>query len=292
MKGLVLACLTGAAVISTVSAFFGSPLSYTSAMRSSTQLSMADRVPFICGNWKMNPTTLEEAKALAEGVKSGCDGSAAEVAIFTPHPFLYPVGKILDGSTVKYGGETVFFEDKGAYTGAVSASMLKTVGCEYVLAGHSERRVLFKTDDSAISRKVRKILDSGMKPVLCIGESREEYEANLNKEICCIQLAKDLAGVSAEEMKLVTIAYEPVWAIGTGLTATPEIAQNVHAYIRSWVAGKYGQEVADEVRIQYGGSVTPETVDELMACPDIDGALVGGASLDAAKFSRIVNFES
>jgi len=250
------------------------------------------RRPFIAGNWKMNPTSLEEAKTLAAKVAELTkENTEVEMAVFAPHPFIYPVAKELEGSNVVVGAETIFTEDKGAYTGAVSATMVKSMGGKWVLAGHSERRVLFNTDDDSVNRQVLKILNRGMGCILCIGESQAEYDAGLNQEICTVQLAKDLKDVTPEQMKNVVIAYEPVWAIGTGLTATPEIAQNVHASIRAWVAKKFGEQIAKETRIQYGGSVTPETVDELMACPDIDGALVGGASLDAEKFARICNFE-
>mmetsp|Transcript_35078 Transcript_35078/g.110399 ORF Transcript_35078/g.110399 Transcript_35078/m.110399 type:complete len:175 (-) Transcript_35078:1189-1713(-) len=168
--------------------------------------------------------------------------------------------------------------------------MLMDMDCEYVLCGHSERRVVFHEEEDYINKKVRTVLDHNMKPILCIGESQFEYEKKLNKQVCAMQLAKDLDGVTAEEMKNVVIAYEPVWAIGTGLVATPEIAQDVHSFIRSWLVENFNEKVAAETRIQYGGSVTPESVDELMACPDIDGCLVGGASLIPEKFERIVGF--
>jgi triosephosphate isomerase len=157
--------------------------------------------------------------------------------------------------------------------------MLKDIGVEYVLAGHSERRSLFHDSDTAINMKVRKILDDGLKAVLCIGETQEEYEAGLNHEVCAIQILKDLAGISAEDMANVVLAYEPVWAIGTGLVCPKEVAQEVHSFIRSTIAKKYGDEVASKVIIQYGGSVNPGNVKELMAMPDIDGCLVGGESL-------------
>lgn len=254
---------------------------------------MEMRTPIIAGNWKMNPSSVEDAVALAEGVASASTSPPCEVVVTPPHPFLSDVADKLGDSPVKIAAQSIFFEDKGAYTGAVCASMVESLGCSYVLAGHSERRCVFKDDDLAINRKVKKILESGtMSCILCIGESLEEYEAGLVREICNVQLAKDLSGVTAEEMARVVIAYEPVWAIGTGLTCPAEKAQEVHVGIRAWLAGAYGQDVADTVRIQYGGSVSPETVDELMAMPDIDGCLVGGASLVPDKFARIVNFES
>merc|ERR1712151_423120 len=165
------------------------------------------------------------------------------------------------------------------YTGSVSASMVKSIGCEYILCGHSERRTLFSDSDDAINKKVLKVLESGMKPILCIGETKEEYDLKIKNEVCAMQLSKDLLGVSKEQMKDVVFAYEPVWAIGTGLVC-------------GVLSNLYDDEVAQQTRIQYGGSVTPDSVDELMSQPDIDGCLVGGASLVADKFGRIINFKS
>ena len=170
--------------------------------------------------------------------------------------------------------------------------MLHSVGVQWALAGHSERRVIFGETDEYINGQCLKLMEQGMSVMLCIGESEAEYEQNLAGAVCAVQLKKGLAGISKEEMSRVAIAYEPVWAIGTGKVATPETAQSVHATCRSIIADMYDQETADNVRILYGGSVTPESVDELMAQPDIDGALVGGASLDSTKFGRIINFES
>merc|ERR1711937_217249 len=192
---------------------------------------------------------------------------------------------------VGLGGQDVFWETAGAYTAAVSTSMLKSVGCEYVLTGHSERRAVFGDSDADVNKKTLKVLEEGLKAILCIGELKEERESGETFNVCDVQLTEGLKGVSAEMMKDVVIAYEPVWAIGTGLTATPEVAQETHAYIRSWFVDNYSQEVADNVIIQYGGSVNDGNVDALMACPDIDGALVGGASLQAEASSRIINFK-
>ena len=170
--------------------------------------------------------------------------------------------------------------------------MLQSVGVTWALAGHSERRVIFGETDEYINGQVLKLIERGMSVMLCIGESESEYEQNLAGAVCAVQLKKGLAGVSKADMARVAIAYEPVWAIGTGKVATPETAQNVHARCRTILANMYDQETADQTRILYGGSVTPESVDELMAQPDIDGALVGGASLDATKFGRIINFQT
>merc|ERR1711871_1935957 len=198
---------------------------------------------------------------------------------------------VLADSGVGLGAQDCYYEASGAYTAAVSTSMLKSVGSQYVLSGHSERRATFGDSDADVNKKTLKILSEGLKCILCIGELKEERESGETFTVCDTQLTEGLKGVSAEMMKNIVIAYEPVWAIGTGLTATPEVAQETHAYIRSWFVENYSQEVADAVIIQYGGSVSDANVDDLMACPDIDGALVGGASLVGEKFSRIINFK-
>jgi triosephosphate isomerase len=264
-------------------------------MRRSTHgstLDMADRRPLMGGNWKLNPTSRSEATNLVTELGKKIVGiSGVDVVVFPPHPFLTTVYDKIEATQIKLGGQNCFFEDTGAYTGAVSTCMLKDVGVTYVLAGHSERRTVFKDDDGAIARKTKKILDSGMIPVLCIGETQEEYDNGLCQEVCTIQLLKDLAMVPAEDMAKVVIAYEPVWAIGTGLVCPADTAQKVHAFIRSVIAKKYGQAIADRVIIQYGGSVKPDNVKEIMSKPDIDGCLVGGASLTADSFTAIVGFQ-
>jgi triosephosphate isomerase len=179
----------------------------------------------------------------------------------------------------------------GAFTGGISPPMLKSMGIEWALAGHSERRTINKESDEEINEQCLKLIEQGMNVILCIGETEAEFEKNLVGSICEIQLKKGLSGVSAEDMSKVTVAYEPIWAIGTGKVATPEIAQDVHAVCRGILEQMYGSQVADDTRILYGGSVSPTTVDGLMAKPDIDGALVGGASLSIESFGRIVNFE-
>lgn len=250
------------------------------------------RRPFMGGNWKLNPKTVSSATSLATDVGKLCVGVTTEldICVYPPHPFLVPVFSKLEATNVKIGGQDCFFESEGAYTGAVSTCMLKDVGAKYVLCGHSERRSLFKDDDFAINRKVRKVLKEGLTPVLCLGETREEYEAGLNHEVCAVQVMKDLVDVTPEEMLNVVFAYEPVWAIGTGLVCPAEVAQEVHQFIRSLVAKKYGQEIARKSIIQYGGSVKPENVKEIMMMPDIDGCLVGNASLNAESFAKIVKY--
>jgi len=214
-----------------------------------------------------------------------------EVVVFPPHPFISKVKTMVEEAGITVGAQSIYFEDSGAYTGSVSASMVRSTGCEYVLCGHSERRSVFNDDDSAINRKVKKVLSRGMKPILCIGETKSEYDLNIKNEVCAQQLAKDLVGVTKEEMADVVIAYEPVWAIGTGLVCGSKDANDTHAFLRTILERMYDEEVAQATRIQYGGSVTPDSVDELMSMPEIDGCLVGGASLDAEKFGRIINFK-
>lgn len=252
----------------------------------------AARKPFISGNWKLNPQTKEEAVKLASDIAAsiGPDTPDSDIALFVPYVFLEAAMQSVDGK-LSVGAEGVCPEIKGAFTGAVSAAMLQSVGVEWALAGHSERRVIFGETDEYINGQVLKLLELGMSCMLCIGESESEYEQNLAGAVCAVQLKKGLAGVSKEEMSRIAIAYEPVWAIGTGKVATPEIAQSVHKTCRDILADMYDQETADATRILYGGSVTPESVDGLMAQADIDGALVGGASLDSEKFGRIINFK-
>jgi len=231
--------------------------------------------------------------ALASGISDAVTDASpdAEVALFVPYVFI-DAAKEAVGDKIEIGAEAVCPEDSGAFTGAISANMVQSMGVQWVLAGHSERRVLFGESDEYINGQCLKLIEKGMSVMLCIGESEAEYEQDLAGSVCAVQLKKGLAGISKEEMSRVAIAYEPVWAIGTGKVATPEVAQSVHATCRDILGKIYDKETADSTRILYGGSVSPESVDELMAQPDIDGALVGGASLDSTKFGRIINFES
>mmetsp|Transcript_21810 Transcript_21810/g.33288 ORF Transcript_21810/g.33288 Transcript_21810/m.33288 type:complete len:285 (+) Transcript_21810:72-926(+) len=252
----------------------------------------AARKPFISGNWKLNPQTKDEASVLGMGIANAITPNTPDidVALFVPYVFIDTVKAATSGK-LNVGAEAVSPEASGAFTGAISAPQLKSVGIQWVLAGHSERRVIYKESDEYINEQCVKLLEEGMSVMLCIGESLAEYEESLAGAVCTVQLKKGLSGVSKEAMANVAIAYEPVWAIGTGKVATPDTAQSVHAVCRSILAEMYDQETADSTRILYGGSVSPESVDQLMAQPDIDGALVGGASLDAAKFGRIINFQ-
>lgn len=266
-------------------------LQSSAARQSRMSLSMA-RKPLMGGNWKLNPTNMADSYKLAnELVAAIGTKTSVDVAIFPPTAFLFPIGSLIKDSNVALGGQNCYHMDSGAYTGATSTCMLTDLGVTYVLCGHSERRTIFNDNDKSIALKVNKVLDAGMKPVLCIGESKDEYDAGLNHEVCAIQIMKDLANVSAEQMKNVVLAYEPVWAIGTGLVCPADVAQEVHSFIRGTLAKKYGQAVADEVVIQYGGSVNAGNVKEIMAMPDIDGCLVGGASLKADSFASIINFD-
>jgi len=250
------------------------------------------RKPFISGNWKLNPQTKDEAIELASVIAKsvGPDTPDCDVALFVPYVFIESVNGVVDGK-ISVGAEGVCPEMKGAFTGAVSSSMLNSIGVQWALAGHSERRVIFGESDEYINGQCKKLIEEGMSVMLCIGESEAEYENNLVESVCAIQLKKGLEGISKEDMARVAIAYEPVWAIGTGKVATPETAQDVHSKCRAILAEMYDQETADSTRILYGGSVSPESIDDLMSQPDVDGALVGGASLDGEKFSRIINFQ-
>lgn len=247
------------------------------------------RKTFIAGNWKMN-TDVHSSVKLAEGVVSGCKDvvDKVDVAVCPPFVYLQQVGKALQSSHIALGSQDIYFEQKGAFTGEISAAMLKDVGCAYALCGHSERRHVIGETDELINKKVHAAISGGLLPILCVGELLEERKANKTDEVVTRQMKKGLAGLGAEKMSAVTIAYEPVWAIGTGLTATPQQAQEVHAMIRKLVAQMYDRKIADAIRIQYGGSVKPDNAAELMSQEDLDGLLVGGASLKADDFVAIV----
>ena len=247
------------------------------------------RKPFIAGNWKMNTDSQSSVK-LAQGVVQGCSDVAGKVDVAVCPPFVYlqQVGKTLQTSHIALGSQDVYFEQKGAFTGEISTAMLKDIGCTYAICGHSERRHVIGETDELINKKVHASISGGVLPILCVGELLEERKANKTAEVVTRHMKKGLAGITAEKMKAVTIAYEPVWAIGTGLTATPEQAQEVHALIRKLLAEMFDRTVASEIRIQYGGSVKPDNSRELMGKEDVDGLLVGGASLKAEDFVAIV----
>jgi triosephosphate isomerase len=244
---------------------------------------------FIAGNWKMNPATSEAAVALAEAVKSGVGPSTeVRVAVCPPSVFLHAVDRALAGSPIGLGGQNMHWQPEGAFTGEISGAMLHDAGCTHVILGHSERRHGLGETDAQVNAKLHAALGVGLIPIVCVGETRQEREADQTGDVVTGQLTGSLAGLSPEQMAGVVLAYEPVWAIGTGLTATPSEAQAVHMYIREWLGSKFGAATAARVVVQYGGSVKPDNAEELLSCPDIDGALVGGASLKAADFLGIV----
>ena len=247
------------------------------------------RKSFVAGNWKMNTDVYSSVK-LAQGIVSGCKDVVGkiDVAVCPPFVYLQQVGKALQSSHIALGSQDVYFEQKGAFTGEISSAMLKDVGCAYAICGHSERRHVLGETDELVNKKIHAAILGGLLPILCVGELIEERKANKTDEVVTRQMKKGLAGLSAEKMSAVTIAYEPVWAIGTGLTATPQQAQEVHALIRKLVAEMYDRKIAGEIRIQYGGSAKPDNAGELMAQEDVDGLLVGGASLKADDFVAIV----
>jgi triosephosphate isomerase len=249
---------------------------------------MAMRTAFIAGNWKMN-LDAAGAAALAKGLKESLAGvEGVRLAVAPPFVYLAAVAEALTGSTIAVAAQDAYFEPNGAFTGEVSVAMLADVGCRYVICGHSERRHVIGETDALIARKVRAVLAGGLEPILCIGELLAEREAGRTEEVVKRQLTEDLAGLSADEVLKVTIAYEPVWAIGTGRTATPEQAAEVHAFIRRLLTETCGAEAAEQLVIQYGGSVKPDNTFDLMRDPNVDGALVGGASLKADSFAAIV----
>jgi triosephosphate isomerase len=248
------------------------------------------RLPFIAGNWKMNKT-VAEAIDLVKQLKTSLSGvEGVEVAVAPPFTALFAVRKELEGSPIKLAAQNLFWEEKGAFTGEIAPPMLKEVGCEYVVIGHSERRQFFGETDETVNQKLRATLNQGLKAIFCIGETLKEREEGKTFAVIERQVTGGLKGIGKEEMKSVVIAYEPVWAIGTGKTATPEQAEEVHRFIRKELAELYSKEIAEGIRIQYGGSVTPENIKGLMGQENIDGALVGGASLKSETFSRIVRF--
>ncbi|MEG2246381.1 MAG: triose-phosphate isomerase [Paraclostridium sp.] len=247
------------------------------------------RKPIIAGNWKMHKT-IAEAVEFVDQIKGKVNNTDVEAVICAPFTLLKDLKEATKGTDIKIGAQNMHYADNGAFTGEISAPMLNELNIDYVVLGHSERREYFNETNETVNKKVLKALESGIDPILCIGETLEEREANKTKDKCRVQVEKGLENVSKDDMKKVVIAYEPIWAIGTGKTATAEEANDVIAYVREVVKGLYGEEISEEVRIQYGGSVKPANVSEIMNQTDIDGALVGGASLQPADFTELVNF--
>jgi triosephosphate isomerase len=248
------------------------------------------RTPILAANWKMHKD-VPESVAFAEAfLPLVADAEGVEIVLAPPFTALASLGQAIRGSAVKLAAQNVHPEPKGAFTGEVSASMLVDLGCAYAIVGHSERRALFAESDEFVARKAAALLAHGVRPIVCVGETLEQREAGRTFDVIETQLEGSLALVPHARAEEIVIAYEPVWAIGTGRTATPELAQEVHAFIRERLAKRFG-DAAARVRIQYGGSVKPDNVYALMAQPDIDGALVGGASLEPDSFARIVRFD-
>jgi triosephosphate isomerase len=247
------------------------------------------RKPIIAGNWKMNKTS-KEAAQLIIGLRDKVAKASCEVVICPPFTALALAVTLVEGTNVKVGAQNMHFEENGAFTGEISPVMLKEIGVEYVILGHSERRQFFGETDELINKKLKSAYIYGLTPILCCGETLEEREAEKTFEVLTNQLSKDLVDMDSSKLEKMIIAYEPIWAIGTGKTATAKDANDVIKFIRDKVREMFGSKAAEEVRIQYGGSVKPSTIKEQMAQSDIDGALVGGASLNVEDFSGIVNF--
>lgn len=248
------------------------------------------RRPIIAGNWKMNKTA-SEAAALVKGLKDKLkDIRDIDIIVCPPFTSLGEVAKIVQGTNIHLGAQNVYWEDSGAYTGELSCPMLKEIGCKYVIIGHSERRSYFGETNENVNKKLKAAFRYNLTPIVCVGERLEQREASKTFEVIREQVENGLDGISLAEIKKVIIAYEPVWAIGTGRTATPDEAQEAHSFIRGLFKELYNEETANIVRIQYGGSVKPDNISDLMAKDDVDGALVGGASLKLDSFVKIVKW--
>lgn len=248
------------------------------------------RIPFIAGNWKMYMTR-REATDLVEGLLTALvNVTDVEVAICPPFTALECVARLVANHHIALGGQNCYWEDKGAFTGEVSPPLLKEIGCKYCIVGHSERRQYFGETNETVRKKILALYKHRILPIVCIGETLTQREEGQTEEVILTQMHEGLHNLAPDKMAATTIAYEPVWAIGTGKTATPQQAQEAHALIRAELVKMLGKDVAEEVRIQYGGSVKPDNIKALMAEPDIDGALVGGASLKVDSFSAIVKF--
>jgi len=246
------------------------------------------RKKIVAGNWKMNKL-VGDAVALASGIKAKlADKADVEVVLCPTFTALKSVGEVIAGTQVKLGAQNMHWEKDGAFTGEISSDMLRDTGCQYVILGHSERRQFFGETDAGVNRKVKVALAANLTPIVCVGETLEEREANKTEDVVTTQVTKSLAGLDETGFRRIVVAYEPVWAIGTGRTATPAQAQDVHALIRRVLAKMCNPGAAQAVRIQYGGSMKPANAKELMSQPDIDGGLIGGAALDAASFIAIV----
>lgn len=251
---------------------------------------MTNRRPLIAGNWKMFKTCPEAVETAGQLVKLLPMTTDIDVMIAPPFTALAQVSDVVRGSCVSLGAQNLFWEAQGAFTGEISPAMLVSAGCKYVIIGHSERRQYFNETDETVNRRIKAAFDNDLIPVMCVGESEKERESKNTFSVLDKQLKMGLEDFSSDDLKGLVIAYEPVWAIGTGKTATSEQAQEVHKFLRSVLEKSFGNILAKSIRILYGGSVKPNNIAELMAMPDVDGALVGGASLDPETFSKIVHF--
>jgi triosephosphate isomerase len=249
------------------------------------------RKPIIAGNWKMNKTPQEAERLISALIPLVRGAQDVDVVVCPPFVCIPAAAEALKGSNVRLGAQNMHFEPSGAYTGEVSAEMLTSLGVEYVILGHSERRQYFGETDEGVNKKAKAALAAGLTPIICVGETLSERENGITAEVVCRQIKLALLGLSAEQTAGVVIAYEPIWAIGTGKTATSEDANETIGTIRGAVAEVYGDDTAFKVRIQYGGSMKPSNASELMAMPEIDGGLIGGASLKAEDFAAIVNYK-
>lgn len=247
------------------------------------------RINVIAGNWKMN-NDLKESKDLITKLLAGLKSANVncEVVICPPFTSLFEASSLVKGSAIKLGAQNLHQEDNGAFTGEVSAKMLLGSGCEFVIIGHSERRNIFMESDDLLNKKIRRAIENNLKPIFCVGELLEEREKNITNQVIESQVLKGLEGFSVEELKNLIIAYEPVWAIGTGKTATPQQAEEVHLFVRKLIEKRFSKEYADNLRILYGGSVKPDNSKDLLSEKNIDGALVGGACLNADSFLSII----
>lgn len=246
----------------------------------------------IACNWKMNPSTIEEAIELTKKIIQSSENMTknTKLLLIVPFPFLYCVSTLIKDTNILLGAQDCHGELFGPYTGSVSTSMLKSLGCCYVLAGHSERRQFCNDTNKIVNKKVKQILDSGLQCILCIGENKTEYEKGQNKEVCAKQLGECLLNCNENQFDNVIIAYEPIWAIGTGLTPTLEIIEDIHNYIRNWCKTHYSETIAQNICIQYGGSVSSENSSDILNIKNVNGVLVGSASLDSEKISKIMNY--
>jgi triosephosphate isomerase len=247
------------------------------------------RRKIIAGNWKMHKDLSESQNLISKLINELRNENVnCDIIICPPFTSLSEAAGLVKNTKLKLGAQNMHFEDKGAFTGEVSAAMLKSAGCEYVILGHSERRAIFGESDEMINKKIKKALDTGLKPIFCIGETLQQRESGIMNDVLKHQVTEGLQHISKGEMEKVVLAYEPVWAIGTGVTATPQQAQEVHVFVRKLISSIFGEDTAENLVIQYGGSVKPDNAGELLSQSDIDGALVGGACLESDSFLKII----